>query len=308
MEQPLFRSEVHLHKAEVENVLPQYFKTYHPELIALLEAYYETLESEDGEGFIDLVHDVFHSRDLIGTDDYLFKFLLPELTNGVDITETLTDYRTKAHLLANYYRKKGSLHGFKEFFRWLLGEEVEIVYTKKNMFLLNDPNSKIGTKSYRYIKNDKLYQKFALQIKAGKTVSVWRDLYKQYCHPAGFYFEGYVILASAFDLNLSDMPQNVRIDYIELDPQTVTFDTEVSSTVVANYADSSIDTDSSIEIMRLDLNVSEIANRDIQNLIVNYSTIGDLLSQDSPTFDMYNEIDFANDEETMDQTTFSDNV
>ena len=303
----LHRRDLDLFKAEVENVLPQYFKSDYPELISFLNAYYETLQNNE-DGFTDIILNSLHARDLYETYDYLYKLLMPELTLGTDITEVLSDSRLKGHLLANYYRKKGSLHGFKEFFRWLLDEDVQIEYTKKNMFLLNDPDSRIGNKSFRYIKNDKLYQTFAFLIKSGRTVSTWRDMYKQYCHPAGFYFEGSVVLQGMVDINIDDMPINVRIDFISLDPQAADFDTSVESSVTALYADSIIDDGSELERARLDITIQSLSELTVETLELNYNTLYDIISADSPTFDMYNEIDFASDKEKFDQTTFNDNV
>lgn len=242
-----YRRGVNLNIPKVEEILPDFYKRDYPKLIEFLKAYYETQTTGEGEGYSDLVNDLFETRDVQELDEYLFHFLMPEMTNGVDITSLLSDYRLKTNLLANYYRKKGSLFGFKEFFRWLLDENVEIEYTKENVFRIYDSNqpetadSKIGTKSFKYIKNDKLYQTFALLIKSGRPVSQWRDLYKEYCHPAGFYFEGSVVLEGEVDMHLSNMPLNVPVTFIALDPYEASAEVTITSSVTAIYDDSLLD-------------------------------------------------------------------
>lgn len=209
---------------------------------------------DTGVGFGELIHELFSSRDMYATSNQMYKNLIPDLTNGVDISEILSDYRLKGYLLANYYRKKGSLYGMKEFFRWLLDENVEIKYTKENVFRVYDANqpetadSKIGTKSFRYLKNDKLYQAFAVLIKSGFPVSKWKEMYKRYAHPAGFYFEGSVVLEGVADLSLGEMPLNVPVTFVPLNgygtlPSTFVGVSEIttSSSVTGLYGDSVLD-------------------------------------------------------------------
>lgn len=465
-----------LNAPKIEEVLPDYFKTEYPDLIKFLTSYYETLEFDDGTGYTDIINELYDTRDLVGVDKYLFDFLMPELTEGVQIENILTDYRLKAGLLARYYRKKGSFNGMKEFFKWLLNENVEIIYTKENIFRISDPTlknevlyitapssgkvrfttedpivvkresvthelsfithsvtnpnlfatydyeensdsysisytfsnldvmpnyfeinvvdytdsvpvvietyydlnefldtrftfaygteieiefvyyehqidpssiqlsdnsilleidvyndkgkqidaqykvnsallqvytyqnvtatiqdfypvieedsfkvydleldkrvyptdiwvnanmkeviledislsnkslsvtfnyinnsskeSRIGNKSFKYLKDDKLYQTFALLIKTGTNASKWRDMYKQFAHPAGFYFQGYTVIESFYDMKKSDTPINVAIDFIELDPYTSMIDVSSESSVTAIVDDSQLD-------------------------------------------------------------------
>ena len=49
------------------------------------------------------------------------------------------------------------------------------------------PLSNIGPNSERFITDDKLYQTFALQIKAELPLSSWIEEYKLFAHPAGMY-------------------------------------------------------------------------------------------------------------------------
>lgn len=239
MSHSLSRKNINLHSPSIEEILPDYFKTDYPQLIEVLKAYYETQENEDGSGATDLVKDIFDLRDIYAVDDYLLELILPEMTNGVNIFEVFSDHRLKTLLLANYYRKKGSLEGIKEFFRWLLREEIEVDYTKNNVFRVYNSNapetaeSLIGPKSLHYIKNDKLYQTFALLIKTGAPINTWGAMYERFAHPAGFYYEGQVVIESYLDLSIDEMPRNIAIDNLPVEPYVASFATAALSSTTA---------------------------------------------------------------------------
>lgn len=76
----------------------------------------------------------------------------------------------------------------------------DVVYTKENVFIVGNRDdieaSKIGPESQRYLTDDKLYQEFAVLIKADQPISSWLEEYKLFVHPAGMYVGGEVQIVS----------------------------------------------------------------------------------------------------------------
>jgi len=68
------------------------------------------------------------------------------------------------------------------------------------------PDSMIGPNSQRFLTDDKLYQDFAILIKSGLPLATWKEVYKLFAHPAGIYLGSEVQLVSAFDLDIDNQP------------------------------------------------------------------------------------------------------
>lgn len=303
------RRDLQLHKSLVKGALPEHFQSNYPNLVKFLEYYYEFMRTE--ESFDDIIGDIIKTRDLIGIDDEYFKFAMAELTLGQDYSESISDPRLKSQLLSRWYRSKGSLYSIELFFRWMYGIDATVEYGKKSVFILND--SKIGPQSLKYIKNDKLYQTFAILIKAGIPVSQWRDAYKQFAHPAGLYYQGEVVIESILNLNYGIMPLvvldgNAGTIVVENGAPVVGITTH--STITGLYNDS-LDADGDKERLVLGTQLNDIEDLSIEYLSTNYTTIENLLSPNSPTFDAFDLEDGVNESvrfsstiETFDQDVF----
>ena len=89
-----------------------------------------------------------------------------------------------------------------QFFRMFFETDPVVEYTKERRLMIGPgPDSDklgedgiIGFEAQRFITNNKLYQTFAIAIRIGIPVSLWRDVYKLFVHPAGMYFEGEVLI------------------------------------------------------------------------------------------------------------------
>lgn len=179
----------------VGDVLPSYFAEVHPKLISFLEAYYQ-YEDSDGSS-ARLVHDIIKSRDITATDESLLDELEDELLLGASYFNGFPNKRAAAKFSNTLYRSKGTQFSIEQFFRMFFGEAPVVRYTKQDVFRVGEDN--IGFESQKFITNDRLYQTFALLIKIGIPISVWRDVYKLFVHPAGMYFAGQVLIESTVE-------------------------------------------------------------------------------------------------------------
>ena len=200
------RRRINLRDVHIENVLPEHFGSSYPKFINLLERYYEWQNQYDAT---ELLNHLFAARDITETDLTLLNFIEDELLLGGSYFEGSGDKRAAANFSSVLFRAKGSKYSIEWFFRSFFNLDPEVIYTKENVFLIADENnpssliSKIGPSSLRYITNDKLYQTFAILVRAGIPVNEWKKLFKLFVHPAGMYLGGEVLLESVADLNLT---------------------------------------------------------------------------------------------------------
>jgi len=182
------RRELVLYDRKIEEVLPDHFKQDYPQFITFLEKYYEWNTSEESPA--ELVQHLFETKDIVETDETLLSFLEDELLLGESYFQGFADKRGAAKIAGNLYKTKGSELSIQQFFRSFFGEDPDVEYTNEKIFKLN--NSEIGPLSNRFLTDDKLYQTFAILIKIGIPISVWREVYKLFVHPAGFYLAGQI--------------------------------------------------------------------------------------------------------------------
>ena len=188
-----YRREIILGGPQVKNVLPDHFKSAYPKFISLLEKYYEFLDENDST---ELLQHLFQIRDVTETDITLLSFIEDELLLGEEYFEGFTDKRAAANFSSILFRSKGSKYSIEWFFRSFFGIDAEVFYPKEDIFYLNQSDSKIGPDYEKYITDDKLYQTFALLVRASLPISQWREVFKLFVHPAGMYLGGKVLLQS----------------------------------------------------------------------------------------------------------------
>ena len=191
---------------QVEQVLPDYFKTEYPKLIKLLEYYYQFEDSDQSPSR--LIHDVMLARDITANDISLLTLIEDELLLGQSYFEGFQNKRAAAKYSNTLYKSKGTLYGIQQFFRTFYGTNPEISYPKEQRFIVGEDTSRIGSESLRFLTDDKLYQVFALLIKADIPIAEWRDAYKLFVHPAGMYIGSEVlieaIVSNVFNINMPD--------------------------------------------------------------------------------------------------------
>jgi hypothetical protein len=303
----LNRRDINLSQSKVKEVLPSYYTTDYPNLVKFLEYYYDWMDSDANHGFTKNINDLYKIRDLQSTDLKLLNQIFYEIGDVAVNADYFLNPRLAANLIANFYRIKGSLYSAEGFFRAFYGEQPEIVYPKNNLFIVG--NSRIGPESLKYIQNGALYQVLSILVRSGQPISKWRNLYKIFAHPAGFYLGGEVAIESVTNLNLSVMP-NVLADsasgrvifenFGTILPQAIT-----SITLVVPDGG---DADSISERLVPDT-IRMYQTLTIQQLNRSYNDIEDWLSPNSPTFDAESDgslkiIKFSSAIETMDEDRF----
>lgn len=301
------RREINLSQSKVKEVLPSYFTTDYPNLVKFLEYYYDWMDSDEAYGFNREITDLYKIRDLGSTDLSLLNNIFYEIGDIQVTADYFRNPRLAANLLASFYRIKGTLYSAEGFFRSFYGEQPEVVYPKNNLFIVGE--SQLGPDSLKYIQNGALYQVLSVLVRSGQPISKWRDLYKTFVHPAGFYLGGEVVLEAVANQNLSTMP----ISIADSNANLVTF--EAFGNIVS-FASSSVtlivpdggDADSLSERLVPDT-IRMYQNLTIEQLNRSYNDIEDWLSPNSPTFDADSNgsirvIKFSSEIETMDESRF----
>lgn len=189
------RRHINLRDAKVESVLPEHFDTSYPKFISLLEKYYDFMDSDHST---ELLSHLFAARDVNETDITLLAYIEDELLLGEAYFEGFGETESQKRAAANFsnilFRSKGTKFAIEWFFRSFYGLDAEVTYTKENIFNVGETSSRIGPESLRYITDDKLYQTFALLVRAGIPISKWRETFKLFAHPAGMYLGAEVLI------------------------------------------------------------------------------------------------------------------
>ena len=302
------RRDINLTESKVREVLPSHYLSDYPDLVKFLEYYYDWMDSDATHGFDRNIHDLYKLRDLQQTELSFLNRIFYEIGQDLVSSDYFTDPSFIAGLLANSYRIKGSLYSAEGFFRAFYGEQPTIEYPKNNLFIVGE--SKIGSESLRYLQNGALYQVLSVLVKSSVPISKWRDLYKAFVHPAGFFLGGEVLIEASADLALNPMPDVV------LDSDAGLFGVDLSASITPTSFSSitlimpdSLDADSSDERL-VTTTIRDYETLTIEQLNNLYNNIEDVLDVNSPTFDddsaVGNKaIKFSNTLETMDQDAFT---
>jgi len=263
----------------VEQVLPDYFKADYPKLIKLLEAYNQFEDSDQSPAR--LVHDIITARDITANDLSLLSFIEDELLLGQSYFEGFTNKRAAAKFSNNLYRSKGTLYSIQQFFRTFFGITPDVRYTKEDRFMIGEDDSRIGFDSQKFLTDDKLYQVFAILIKADIPVERWREAYKLFVHPAGMYFGGQVLLEATGSLNFGIMPD---FEVVNVDP-VVQGEASLGTGLLVTDLTGEVDSDGVKLRIGLPEAIEAIQDIPLSEIDRNYDTIRELISTTSPTMD-----------------------
>lgn len=200
------RRDLNFSQAKVKDVLPEYFLYDYPDLVKFLEAYHQFLDSDGDQAFTTEINNLYAARDINQTSLANLDQLIREIGNGLQSASFFQSPRLMTKLLAEFYRAKGSVVSAEGFFRAFYGQEATIEYPKVNILTINDADNnfldhKIGYESLKFIQDNRRYQIFSILIKTGLSTSEYETLYKKFVHPAGFYFEGEVLLEAVGDFD-----------------------------------------------------------------------------------------------------------
>ncbi len=184
------RRDVTLTTSKVGEVVPSFYEQENPQLLTLLDKYYEFLDSDGTQAFSTAIKDLHHVRDIAETEIEYLDELIKEIGNGLQASTFFQNPRLMATLLASFYRSKGTLVSIEGFFRGFFNEVVTVEYPKDQIFIVGE--SQTGFDSQKFIQDNELYQIFSILLKVGISTQDYESLYKKFVHPAGFYFAGQV--------------------------------------------------------------------------------------------------------------------
>lgn len=177
----------------VKEVLPEYFASSYPNLIAFIETYYDYMDS-DGQ-FNDVIKDLYDIRDIGTTKLSYIDNMFEEFALGMG-QEFFNEPREVLRNFAKFFRVKGSLYSAKGFFRSFYNDTTsEIIYPKKDLFMVGDSASEIGPHSTKVIQDGGVYQVLSVLIRSKTSLGEYEDFYRKFVHPAGFH------LAAEMEIN-----------------------------------------------------------------------------------------------------------
>ena len=202
---------------KVREALPEFYTSEFPTLVTFLEKYYDFLDSADNvHSFGNDARQFFATKDIREMPSNLLNNLVAEFAGGLQSGENFSDTRYALTRLAELSKLKGSRFSLEEFFRLFFQQEAVVEYGKESMFVIGNSSSLIGNESLKFIQNNELYQTFGLLIKSALGVAKWRELYKKFVHPSGFYFAGQV--TSDTEASIFPFDQQIVIPDESADP------------------------------------------------------------------------------------------
>jgi hypothetical protein len=302
------RRDLILTESKVKDILPSYYASDYPDLIKFLEYYYDWLDSDLVHGFDTTIKDLYKLRDLRETELSFLNQVFYEIGQGLVSADYFLDPKLISGLLANFYRIKGSLYSAEGFFRAFYREQPQIIYPKNSLFIVGQ--SQIGPESLKIIQDGALYQVLSVLVRSGVPISEWRDLYKAFVHPAGFFLGGEVIIESLGNLNLGIMP-NVILDSAagvwSLEGVTSFLEPTALTSITLIYNDEG-DADAEKERLVTDT-IRKYTTLTVSQLNTMYNDIEDVIDANAPRFDedsngTIKAIKFSNTLETMDENMF----
>lgn len=286
------RREPNIREYVVEDALSQHIVESYPKFVSFLQEYFKFEETVESPSH--LIQELFYTRDVTQTDLELLSYIEDELLLGQAYFEGFTDKRAAAKYSSTLYKSKGTKYSIQQFFRTFFNVDPDVVYTKRQIF--NVGESVIGAESQRYLTDDKLYQQYALLIKTELSVSQWRKPYKLFVHPAGMYLGAEVQLVGQFDLNIEEQPFPGLKDIPEFEVEGIASmgrDAISSMTGLFNFNAP----DGTTQLFRTNLgsestypnpggnDINDLQNITIEEVANLYSTMGEYLEADAPTFD-----------------------
>ena len=291
------RRDLNLQRSEVTNVLPEHFIEEYPNIITLLEAYYEWMEETGNPD--QKIRDLYRSRDLTQVDTELLQYIEDEILLGQAYFGGFINKREASKFSNILYRSKGTRYSIQQFFRAFFGTDPEVIYPKEQVFKvgpivdysLDSSNaageqvianpSKIGPEANRFLTNDKLYQTLSILIKSDIPTDTWSEVYKLFVHPAGMYLAGQVQIVSVNDAISTTMPEIAKAT---VSTDVITTGEALSDIVLQPVSDITVLVDSGGDTYRIDAFGLD-SDQTLAELNSSYPNILTALSPSLPTFD-----------------------
>jgi len=301
----LNRRNLSFSRSKVREVLPEYFQESYPTLITFLEKYYDYLQGEADDAFKTQINRLFVARDPEQNSTEELDLLLNEIGAGLKSASFFSRPRLMTALLSRFYRVKGSLVSIEGFFRGFFGEEVAVIYPKRDLFVVGE--SHVGHGDLKRIQNNARYQLRSLVYKTGLSVQDWQDLYVKFVHPSGFYYEGELETIGTKEFGLS----STSVNPLESDGNPIILSTGDGAIttpftqIVARY-DSDGDAVNDF-VFTVDQPISAFDSITLTSLSSLYTSVAEILTPNSFTFDDSANPgpDFSMSLETMDNAMYT---
>lgn len=304
------RRDPNLFTTKIDQVLPEYFQEEHSTLVTFLEKYYDLLDSDVGDyNFSENIRDIYAARDPADADIDFLDQTIGEIGNGLKASSFFQQPRLMARLLGQFYQTKGAIVSAEGFFRGFFNEEAEIIYPKKDIFIVGESN--IGFLGQKKIQDNEQFQIFSILVRSGLSVADYELLYKRFVHPAGFHFAGEVLLVDEATQTITLTTHNP----LEEEVVNPLFLGQASSLLTTSFGETTLLYDSTNgDQYRVDTIQQELLRYTVDsdltaNLFVKYyDDIKTLLDPNSFRFDdsaNTGRPDFAMTVETMDNDVFT---
>lgn len=273
----LGRRNIDFRKRSIKEALPEYFASDYPDLIQVLDYYYDFMDSDGKDAFDKEIHQLYTIRDIGETPTEYLNLLINE-TTSLQGGGLFKEPRFTMRRFAESYRNKGSRFSLEEFFQAFYQQPATVEYPKKDIFIVAD--SKIGYDSGKFITDNARYQIFSILVKVGLGTSQYETLYKKFVHPAGFYFEGEVTTEAEANLNIDSQIASIPGDFTGILEAQAVLEPEFFTSMTGLV-------DSGDRTYRYDLNLLVSAFQDLTaaEIDAQYSSIAQLVTPNSFTTD-----------------------
>jgi hypothetical protein len=122
---------------QIEDQFPAIYKEDGQELIALLKAYYDFMETDSRQSTYQSRR-LYEYRDIDTTLESMLVFFSKKNLNNLPLSAENTRFIVK-HIL-NFYRRKGTQEGLETFFRLFYNEAIDVYYPSEAMLKVSESN------------------------------------------------------------------------------------------------------------------------------------------------------------------------
>ena len=272
------RKPLNFRESKVSEVLPEHYLSEYPTLITFLDKYYEFMDSDATFNFASAIHAMYDVRDIEATNVSFIDNILKELGQGILNQNFFLEPRFAMKLVSQFYRVKGSLYSSEGFFRAFFNSEVEISFPKRDLFIVGE--SEIGFENQKVVQDGALNQILSILVKSEVPVATWRELYKAFVHPAGFFLGAQTLIVGVGDLDVNSMPDNFADSADPLFSATglASLTGDLEMTGIGIIADSEVR-------FTIDEQIASYQTMTIEQAAAMYNNIKDTIITDGFTFD-----------------------
>lgn len=295
------RTDLIFRKPEIKSVLPEYFQDDYPNIITLLEKYYEWMDSADNpQARLDKL---YSSRDATQVPEEQLIHLEDELLLGTSYFEGFANKREAIKFSNLLYRSKGSKFAVEQFFRGFYEIDPEVRFPKENIFYvgpkinydLDSSNSEgqqiqkeasaIGSESFKYLTDDKKYQILSILIRSELPIGEWRDNYKLFAHPAGMYLASELVLSAVNEQGIPIIQDEAGAPVIEFVGTAATATMSLEGNTDITFINKDDYTDSNLYRQTTKQTFGQLQNITLAELQTGAANYQELLTPNSITFD-----------------------